>query len=402
VLRTIWTGNDGKSGEPVEAAWLRAFQCRRGKIVERWGCPLFRRIRGLRGEGRPLMAERARRPLAPTARIVVAGAGNIGCYIGGLLAAAGRNVVFLARPPMAEALSAHGLHLTDLAGLDLRLAPANLTVTADPAVLGSAELILVTVKSGATDAMAREIASHAKPGPAVLSLQNGVDNLPVLRAVLGESAPLGGMVAFNVVHRGRGRFHRGTSGDVVIERGRDDVLALLSVPGLKVTLTRDIAGVQWGKLLLNLNNALNALSGLPLRRQLQDRQWRRLLADQIAEALAVLKAAGIEAVPVTPAPNAFLPALLRLPDAPFRIGAARMLRIDPEARSSMQDDLTRRRQTEIDYLQGAVVKAAARHGLEAPLCERVALLVKQAEAAGAGPPGLKPAEIRDRHRHHGV
>jgi len=68
----------------------------------------------------------------------------------------------------------------------------------------------------------------------------------------------------------------------------------------------------------------------------------------------------------------------------------------------MQDDLTRRRQTEIDYLQGAVVRTATRHGLEAPFCERIALLVKQAEAAEAGPPGLKPAEIRDRHRRHGA
>jgi 2-dehydropantoate 2-reductase len=338
----------------------------------------------------------AARPLGSDARIVIAGAGSIGCFIGGLLVRAGRSVAFLARPGMAEELSAHGLRLTDFAGFDGRIAPANLVVTADPAILKDAALVLVTVKSGATAVMAREIAAHCGPGAAVLSLQNGIDNVAILRAELPQAQVLGGMVAFNVVHMGEGRFHRGTSGRVVIEAGRDDVASLISAPGLDVEAAGDIAGVQWGKLLLNLNNALNALSGLPLRQQLQDREWRRLLADQIAEALAVLKAAGIAPIAATPFPNSLLPTLLRLPNALFRIGAARMLAIDPQARSSMQDDLARRRPTEVDYLQGAIVRLGERYGVETPLCERIAGLIKRAEAAGAGPPRLTPERVRDR------
>ena len=63
-----------------------------------------------------------------------------------------------------------------------------------------------------------------------------------------------------------------------------DVTALLSAPGLDLEVSGDMAGVQWGKLLLNLNNALNALSDLPLRQQMETRAWRRLFADQLAEA----------------------------------------------------------------------------------------------------------------------
>ncbi|WP_088347046.1 MULTISPECIES: 2-dehydropantoate 2-reductase [Rhodomicrobium] len=329
----------------------------------------------------------------PDARITVAGAGSIGCFIGGALARAGRKVTLLARPRMVEELQSCGLHLTDLSGFDERIPAARLSVTADPAALKAASLVLVTVKSAATKGMAGEIAAQRTPGAVVLSLQNGVDNLPALRSLLGETNVLGGVVGFNVVHMGEGRFHRGTSGQVVIEAGRAELRALLAVPGLDLAVTADIAGVQWGKLLLNLNNALNALSGLPLREQLQDRAWRRLMAAQIEEALAVYAAAGIVPVPGTPIAARFLPRILRLPTAIFRAVAAPMLQIDPEARSSMWEDLVRRRPTEIDFLQGAILRLARRHGVAAPLCERVAALVKRAEAAAAGPPGLTPDAV---------
>jgi 2-dehydropantoate 2-reductase len=242
--------------------------------------------------------------------------------------------------------------------------------------------------------MARAIAAHASPETVVVSLQNGVDNPATLRAELQGRNVLAGMVAFNAVHMGEGRFHRATSGQVVIEAGRPDVASLMSVPGIDVEESVDIAGVQWGKLLLNLNNALNALSDLPLRRQMQNRAWRRLFADQMAEGLAVLKAAGIAPVAATAVPASYVPMVLRLPDRLFRIAAARMLKIDPEARSSMWEDFVRRRPTEVDYLQGAIVRLAEWHGVEAPLSRRVAALVKRAEAAGAGPPGLTPEQIR--------
>ena len=122
--------------------------------------------------------------------------------------------------------------------------------------------------------------------------------------------------------------------------------------------------VQWGKLLLNLNNALNALSGLPLATQLADRRWRLLLAAQIEEALAVLKAAGIAPARIEGVPPRLIPSILRLPDWLFRLVARRMLAIDPAARSSMWEDLAARRPTEIDYLQGAILALAdkARRG----------------------------------------
>jgi 2-dehydropantoate 2-reductase len=151
--------------------------------------------------------------------------------------------------------------------------------------------------------------------------------------------------------------------------------------------------VLWGKLLLNLNNALNALSGLALAAQLGDRRWRVLLAAQIREALAVLKSAGIRPARIEGVPPQAIPYILRLPNWLFRVIAARMLAIDPQARSSMWEDLQLRRPTEIDYLQGAVLELGEKTGVGAPLTRRIVQLVKDAERAGAGPPALRPDQV---------
>jgi 2-dehydropantoate 2-reductase len=250
------------------------------------------------------------------------------------------------------------------------------------------------VKSGDTAAIADVLARHARADALVVSLQNGVGNVSVLRERLPGRRVLAGMVPFNVIARGEGRFHRATSGDIVIEQDDDDIAHRLSVPGLNVRATGNIAGVQWGKLLVNLNNALNALADLPLRQQLAQRAWRVLFADQIAEGLAVLAAAGIKPVSSTLVPPRWTPFLLRLPDAMFAMLLGRAMKIDPEARSSMWEDLQRGRRTEIDYLQGVIIAIAERHRLQVPLSRRIVALVKRAEAAGQGSPKLTPDQIR--------
>ncbi len=326
-------------------------------------------------------------------RIAIYGAGSIGCFVGGLLVEAGRRVAFLVRPRVAEELQANGLRLTDYSGFALALPSAKLDLQTSSDCLRDASHILLTVKSADTVSAAEDIKATSPAGALVISLQNGVENVDALRAQLGQDRVLGGMVPFNVVHKAAGHFHRGTSGDIVIEAGRPDALALLTVPHLPIAASSHMAGVQWGKLIVNLNNALNALSGLPLKQQLETHAWRAILADQIAEAVSVLKAASIRPVPATKVPAALLPPLLRLPDPLFKLAARSMLKIDPEARSSMWEDLVQRRRTEVDYLQGAIVRLAARLQLRAPMSEHILRLVKQAEAARSGPPGLRPEQV---------
>jgi len=326
--------------------------------------------------------------------IGIAGAGSIGCFVGGMLAASGRRVALLARRRVIGEIEAHGLRLTSFDGFDQRLAANQLTLSDNPDVFADAAIVLVTVKSADTAGMADIIAKHAATDAVIVSLQNGVGNAALLREKLPGRRVLGGMVPYNVIALGEGRFHRATSGDIVIERDAAATFEKLSVPGLKMRATDDITGLQWGKLLFNLNNALNALANLPLRQQLAQRSWRKLFADQVEEALRAIKAEGIRPVSAAPLPVSWMPPLLRLPDALFGVVLGRTMKIDPEARSPMWEDLHRGRRTEIDYLQGVITAIAARRGLAAPLSRRIVELIRKAEVEAKGSPGLTPEQIR--------
>lgn len=326
--------------------------------------------------------------------IGIAGAGSIGCFVGGMYALAGRRVALLARPRVIGEIEASGLRLTSFEGLDRTIASSLLTLSEDPSIFSDVGAVLVTVKSADTPEIADLIARHAPPDAVIVSLQNGIGNVPVLRQRLPGRRVLAAMVPFNVIAAGEGRYHRATSGDIVIEQDEAHTADRLSVPGLKLRAAADIAGVQWGKLLLNLNNALNALAGIPLRQQLAQRAWRRLFADQMAEGLAAVRADGIKPVSSTPIPAALMPHMLRLPDAVFGVLLGGTVKIDPRARSSMWEDLQRGRATEIDYLQGVITEIADRHGLKVPLSRRIVALIKNAEILGKGAPKLTPDEIR--------
>ena len=326
--------------------------------------------------------------------IGIAGAGSIGCFVGGMSALAGRRVALVARPRVIGEIESHGLRLTSFEGLDQTIASSLLTLSEDPSIFSDVGAVLVTVKSADTPEIAGLIAKHAPPDAVIVSLQNGVGNVPVLRQRLPGRRVLAAMVPFNVIAPGEGRYHRATSGDIVIEQDEAHTADQLSVPGLKLRATADIAGVQWGKLLLNLNNALNALADIPLRQQLAQRAWRRLFADQMAEGLAAIRADGIKPVSSTPIPAGLMPHLLRLPDAVFGVLLGGTVKIDPRARSSMWEDLQRGRATEIDYLQGVITEIADRHGLKVPLSRRIVALIKNAEISGKGAPKLTPEQIR--------
>ncbi len=326
--------------------------------------------------------------------IGVAGAGSIGCFVGGMCAAAGRRVALLARPRVIREIEGNGLRVTSFEGFERTIVPRQLTLSDDPGIFSDAGAVLVTVKSADTAEIAEAIARHAPPDAVVVSLQNGVGNASLLRQRLPGRVVLAAMVPFNVIASGEGRFHRATSGDIVIEQDDAGTADRLSVPGLTMRPSNDITGVQWGKLLVNLNNAINALSDLPLRQQLAQRSWRMLFADQFAEGLAALRAEGIGAVSSTPVPAGWTPHLLRLPDAMFGMVLGRTMKIDPQARSSMWEDLKRGRRTEIDYLQGVITEIADRRQLQVPLSRRIVALIKRAEVAGQGSPGLTPEQIR--------
>jgi 2-dehydropantoate 2-reductase len=319
-------------------------------------------------------------------RIAIFGAGSIGAYVGGALIAAGAEVALIGRASMRERIASHGLTVSDMDGRNTQLSAAQVHYSENPSTLAGAALVLVTVKSADTESTAHALALHAAPNALVISLQNGIGNADMLRRALPGRIVLGGMVPFNVVQLPGSRFHRGTEGSLMVEASPTLApwLPMFEAAGLPLAQRTDFLAVQWGKLLLNLNNAINALSGIPLKAQLSDRDYRRCLALLMDEALHALKATGIVPAKIGKVPPSRMPRLMRLPDWLFRRIAAAALRVDPKARSSMWEDLQAGRRTEVDYLNGAVVALAERAGLDAPANRRIVALVHAAEQGNGG------------------
>jgi 2-dehydropantoate 2-reductase len=320
---------------------------------------------------------------------IILGSGAIGSYLGGRLAAAGEVVKFVARPNQVQAMQDAGLKITDLDGFRADLPAASLKLTPDVqsafAALSPADraaaVILLCVKGGATHSAAADIAASAPAGTPVISFQNGVENVARIEAAaphghLGLKA-LAGMVPYNVVMRSDHHVHRATSGKIQLQASdvSQAIATRFTAAGIAIRVNDDMRSVQWGKLLLNLNNPINALSNLPLRDQLLDRNYRVVLSALQREALSAMAAGGIVPAQLALASPRAMTYILRLPNFIFTRLATKMLRMDPSARSLMWDDVQKGRVTEVDDLCGAVVRLAANHGLSAPCNAKVCALM---------------------------
>jgi len=318
-------------------------------------------------------------------RVCVFGAGAVGGWIGGAWASAGLDVVLVGRKGVADEIAAHGLTISDGSSGGpspaIHLPAGTITCSADPQLCAEADLILVTVKSTDTEAAAKTIARHARPDAVLLTFQNGISNPELLRALVKGRRVLTGVAPFNVVRLGGGRFNKTVAGELYAQ-DHAVTRAVQERVGRRagsMRLVEDVLPVAWSKLLINLNNAVNALSGKPLLEQLKDRDYRRVVAATMDEALAAMKLGGIVPAKLGLVSPTALPNVLRLPNplfAPF----LKAQKIAPDARSSMADDLAAGRRTEIDYLNGEVVALARRHKRNPRVNAGVVQLVKEAEA----------------------
>jgi 2-dehydropantoate 2-reductase len=317
-------------------------------------------------------------------RVAILGAGSIGCYIGGALQMGGAQVSFFGRQRMAEELAEHGLQISDYRGLKHAIPAQQLKFYTELRDLPEQDFIIVTVKSGDTAAMAEQLAPFIQSATTIISLQNGVANATILHQAMPDTTVLAGMIAFNVLHMGGGCFHAGTDGAVIVQSAAvlRELGEALAVSGTPFETQSDMRSVLWSKLLLNLNNPINALSGLPLKAELSQRTYRRCLGLFPREALAAITAAEIPIQRLTAVPASVLPYVLALPDFLFTRLAQPMLAIDPMARSSMWEDLERGRKTEVEWLNGEVISLAMEHGLTAPANLRLKTLVHEAEQGG--------------------
>jgi len=331
--------------------------------------------------------------------ILIFGTGSVGGYIGGRLIQAGQNklatphnlsvhIDLLARKTMVDHLKRAGLTLTHHSLPSYHLPRERLHSFDKISDCPRPDLIALCVKSQDTKTAAQQIKKAGWDAP-IISWQNGVGNIEQLQDSLPGHMIIPAMVPFNITRPQPSVFHCGTGG--TLHMGVSDhplvelFTALMAKAGEPVHMTAEIEAYQWGKLIINLNNALNSLHSRALRAGFMDRDYRRALAASWAEALDIITASGI-----TPKffngtdPYKFI-RLLRLPTFIFRPLFARLIKMDGTARSSMLDDLEAGKASEIDCLQGAVIKLAHNQGRDAKVNEALYKAVQAAFDAGESP-----------------
>ena len=318
-------------------------------------------------------------------RITVIGAGVVGCYLGGRLARHA-DVTLVGRPHVLDPIRAVGLTVESGEGVEDRLhVPAEaLTLAETPVAVRRSDVVLVCTKAGSTASATAEFVPYLRPGSLVVGLQNGLHSADLIREGVDATPVIAGIIPFNVARTGPATYRRTSTGEIRIAEHplAAPLLRVMEEADLRVRATDDIQAVLHGKVLLNMNNAVQALSGLPLRTELLDRDLRRCVALCQAEANRVFTAAGVVSrVPIA-VPAGMLPSVMRLPTPVFRRLARAVMRVDADGTSSMNDDLVRGRPTEIDILQGEVVRMGRYLGVETPACAHMVELVHEAERAG--------------------
>ena len=336
--------------------------------------------------------------------IGVIGAGAVGCYVGGRLAASAvADVTLVGRQWLADAVFAHGITLRELDHDDF-VAAEDIRFVVDPQDVSSCDVVLCCVKSGATANTAAQLAGILRPGAIVVSLQNGLRNGETLRTHLPQNHVIDAIVDFNVIMRDQAVFQRTTSGPLTVQTKHEPQhrvwVDALRAAGLEVVEVDSIEPEQWTKLLVNLNNAINALAGVPTREMILSRQYRKVIAMLLDEGLDVLEEAGIRPAKFRGVPLRIMSFILKLPTPIVRLVIAAQLRMDPDARTSMAQDLERRRLTEVDFLNGEIVSLAESTSRDAPLNRRIVELIHEAERAGAGSPRFDAITLLQRTQPH--
>jgi 2-dehydropantoate 2-reductase len=307
-------------------------------------------------------------------KIGIIGAGAIGCFVGAHLIGDETEVTFLGRERFGHLIKENDLTITEHGGESFTLSKSKINWVTKPSDLPLLDLLIFTTKSHDTKTSALEVQNHVHEKTIILSLQNGLHNSKDLEEVFPKHTVVGGMVAQNIVQvSNRAHFKQSTSG--IIYLGEN----IPYFQKLSPFVTKELRELQLGKLLKNLNNALNALSNRPLLAQLQDKKERLFLAKIVSEALIVMKKNKLNPKNTSLLPISFFPKVLTLPNFLFNFISAREIKSDPLARPSMWLDLELNRKTEIDYLNGEIVLLAKKVGMNVPMNELIVKLIEMAE-----------------------
>jgi 2-dehydropantoate 2-reductase len=293
-------------------------------------------------------------------KIAVMGAGAVGCYYGGMLARAGNDVVLIGRPQHVEAVERQGLRL-ETQTFDERI---RVSASTEGSAVQGAQLVLFCVKSTDTESGAAAIKPHLAPDALVLSLQNGVENADRLRALLPQEVAAA-VVYIGTEMAGPGHVRHHGRGELVIEpsKASDDVARALIAAGVSTDISDNVRGALWAKLILNCAyNALSAITQLPYGRLVKGEGITAVMRDLVDECVAVAKADDVT--------------------IPGDVDAAvrKIAETVPGQYSSTAQDLARGKRSEIDHLNGLILRRGEALGIATPANRLLHAIVKLIES----------------------
>ncbi|QEA14079.1 ketopantoate reductase family protein [Comamonas flocculans] len=297
------------------------------------------------------------RPLS----FAVMGAGAVGCYFGALLARAGHGVTLIGRGAHVRAIQSAGLRLQTQSE-DLHLA---LPASTEASAARGADVVLLCVKSADTEEAARQLLPHVRPDTLVLTLQNGVDNdLRAAQVLNGACDVAPAVVYVATAMAGPGHVRHYGRGDLVIAptRRSAELARQLQAAGIPTQVSDNVRGALWAKLIINsAYNALSALLQQPYGWLMQQPGAAEVVRDIVDECLAVAHAEGVQ-----------LPGDIQ--------GALRsIVQTMPAQLSSTAQDLARGKTTEIEHLNGYVVRRGNALGIATPVNRTMLVLVRMLE-----------------------
>jgi 2-dehydropantoate 2-reductase len=298
-------------------------------------------------------------------KISIIGSGAMGSLFGGRLSLAGQDVVLYdVYREHVDKVNESGLAIEDAATGAITVAHPR--ASADPAAVAGSDVLIVFVKSTVTEDAAAQFKTFAKPGTIALTLQNGLGNEEILRKYFGASGTAAGVTSQGATFLGPGRIRHAGKGPTHMAMSDGDsgklaaLAAALAAAGFEISVDKDVAGMVWSKLLINVGiNALTAILNLKNGQLLDYEDVKSVMAALVTEAMAVAKARGVHLTYEDPVATVY--------DVAMKTGANA---------SSMLQDFQKSRQSEIDFMNGAIVREAKALGIPVPVNETMTRLVR--------------------------
>lgn len=317
-------------------------------------------------------------------RIAVIGAGAVGSVLGALLSREGHDIVLIGRAAHVEAIQTGGLQI------DGCLGSFTAPVAAAERLDERPDLALLTVKTqDVTDAVRQNMAYLA--GVPLVTLQNGVRSDELVAALLPREQILSGVVQMHATYLMPGHATLVYRGGLLIGRAfgaRDaqvENVARLLNQVIPTGVTANVRGAHWLKLLINLNNALPALTNLDMRQVYGEPYLLRLAVLLMREGLMVVDRAEIRLESIPNVSVGLFRLMSWLPmNLATRLTAAKLRQMQtafPVLGSTLQS-LRRGKRTEIDYLNGEIVHMGAEVGVPTPVNAKIIELTHRVEQTG--------------------